>query len=177
MVNLTKVNSVLAKDEESSHHMAKDALKKCVFTALLIFCANCAPPAPPVFSWLWPVLRQTKCGQTLIYLTAWHFVFPIMVRPCYCSAETRWHQHLFGFLSKFSTQSLTDVKQFLQRKINRYNQQFMKESFIQWIHRNSVRILIRSLLLSVVMSYYLAIQPTTVHSHCSHSVSFTKESH
>lgn len=131
MVNLTKVNSVLAKDEESSHHMAKDALKKCVFTALLIFWANCAPPAPPVFSWLWPVLRQTKCGQTLIYLTAWHFVFPIMVRPCYCSAETRWHQHLFGFLSKFSTQSLTDVKQFLQRKINRYNQQFMKESLCE----------------------------------------------
>lgn len=32
-----KVNSVLAKGSESSHHMAKDAHKEGVFTALLIF--------------------------------------------------------------------------------------------------------------------------------------------
>lgn len=87
LVNLTKVSSVLAKDEESSHHMAKDAHKKCVFTALLIFWANCVS-SPHLL-----VPRQTKCGQTLIYLTAFHFVFPIIVGPCYCGAGSRWHRH------------------------------------------------------------------------------------
>ena len=43
----TKFNSVSAKGEESSHHMAEDAHKECVFIALLIFWANCVSSPLP----------------------------------------------------------------------------------------------------------------------------------
>lgn len=52
--------------------MAKDDHKKCVFTALLIFWANCVSFPP---SLLMTAAKQTKRVQSLIYLTALHFVF------------------------------------------------------------------------------------------------------